>query len=165
LSLGEASNKSIADLLKPYWRNIAVTVVKDLQSRPQKAQQLAELLRMSVNQMLLLTQFDTIPYLVLTKRKDVLQRIASARNPPTSVKDIITHPKRTFAAVLALLLRQQSTDLEEAVMDILRDSAPEFAEIDLQGLVNTDPPLIAFELLKATADADESMKNKVGEFL
>jgi serine/threonine-protein kinase ATR len=151
----------VADLFKPYWRNIAVTVVKDLQSRPQKAQQVADLLRMSVSQMLLLTQFDTIPYLVLTKRSDVLRKIAAARNPPASVKDIITHPKRTFAAVLALLLRQQSADAEETVMETLRESAPEFAELDLRGLVNTDPPLIAFELLKATADADETTKVKV----
>lgn len=152
---------SPAELFKPYWGIIGVTVTKDLQRCPQKAQQLADLLRMSVNQLLLLTQFDTIPFLVLAKRKDILSRIASARNPPASVRDIITYPKKTFAAVLALLLRQQSGDIENAVMALLQESAPEFADLDLQSLVNTDPPLIAFELLKATADADELTKNNV----
>jgi serine/threonine-protein kinase ATR len=149
--------------LKPFWCSIAVNVAKDLQSRPQKAQQLSDMLGMSVNQWLILTQTETVPYLVLSKRTDILARIAIAKGPSASIKDVCTDPRRNLAAILALLLIQQSPDIEETAMGILKDVAPEFRETDLEGLVNAESIGVACEILKACADADIASKNQASQ--
>ncbi|KAF2813925.1 protein kinase rad3 [Mytilinidion resinicola] len=160
-SLADSFNQKPTDMLRPFWRSIGPTVIKDLQTRPQKAQQLSELLGMSVNQMLLMTQTETLPYLVLTKKKDVLQRIASARG--TSIQDVCTQPRKNLAAILALLLRQQSPDVEKSAMDTLVEIAPAFQENDndLSSWIKLEPILVACELLKAAAEEDESKKPQV----
>lgn len=148
--------------MRPFWRSIGIIVIKDLQTRPQKAQQLADLLEISVNQMLLLTQAETLPYLVLMKKKDILQRIARARGPSISVHDICLHPQRNLVAILALLLRQPSANIEKTAMDYLCEVAPAFREQnDLSGLVGTEPFLIACDLLKAASDEGEPRKAQV----
>ncbi|EON65245.1 hypothetical protein W97_04482 [Coniosporium apollinis CBS 100218] len=149
-----------ADLLKPFWRSVGITVVKDLNTRPQKAQELSDFLEVSVTQLLLLTQTDTLPYLVLTKKHDVLQRIASARGPATSVQDICTQPRKNLAAIVALLLLQSSPDSERYTMDLLCEAAPGLKD-DLSGLIELEPVLIACEILKAADEEDTSKKSRV----
>ena len=152
-------NCSVLDLLSPFWRSVAVTVVKDLLVRPQKAQYLADLLGMSVNQFLLHTQSETLPYLVLTKRKDILQRIATSRK--TNVQDMCIQPRRHLAFILALLLRQDSMDTEKYVMDLLCHASSGFFESDFSTLVMLEPVVIACELLKSASDEDKKGKQKV----
>ncbi|KAF1987090.1 hypothetical protein K402DRAFT_463189 [Aulographum hederae CBS 113979] len=154
LRLADDFSCSPADLFKPFWRSIAVVVVRDLHTRPQKAQQLCDLMGVSVNQMLLDTQAETIPYLILTKKKDVLHRIAAAQGK--DIHDICMKPRKHLASILAILLSQRMEDIEQATMDLLCEAAPGFRETDLASLVKLEPILTACELLKAASAAGGS---------
>ncbi|KAF2086780.1 putative phosphatidylinositol 3 and 4-kinase [Saccharata proteae CBS 121410] len=149
-----------AELLKPYWSSVAFEVVKDLIARPQKAQRLSDLLEISVNQLLLMTQVETLPYLVLTKKKDVLKRIASARGPKTTIQDVCMQPRRNLAAILSKLLLHPSANIEATAVDILSEVAPAFADFDLSNLIQTEPVLIACEMLKAAVGQEEEKKKE-----
>src|SRR5215469_14637277 len=160
-SLAEFLNKSVGELFRPFWRSIAISVVKDIFSCPQKAQQLSDLLSIEVDDFLLLTQTETIPYLTLTKRKDVLERIASARGPSTGIKDLWRQPSKNVAAVVSSLLLHYSSEAEKVILALLCEIDPDFTENELLTLVNTDPILSACEILKATGDSLEIQRNQV----
>ncbi|KAH4967839.1 hypothetical protein HBI26_107510 [Parastagonospora nodorum] len=146
-------------LLQPYWRVIAFSVIKDIINKPQKAQLLADLTEQSVRQLLVLTQADTLPHLVLTKRRDIIEKIAQARR--ASVGEVLTQPKRNLAKILALLLCQPVTDVESNTMDTLAAIEPairEGANNKLEALIAADITGIAIEILLLAADQDESKK-------
>jgi serine/threonine-protein kinase ATR len=149
------------ELLRPFWRSIGFAVIKDIHNKPQKAQQLSDLTEQSVNSLLLLTHTDTLPHLVLTKRKDILQRIATARG--TSIQDICTQPRRNLAGILALLLCQPVADVEKNAMDALVAVAPAFRENgnDLSDWVKLEPVMVACEVLKSAADQHETRRDNV----
>ncbi|KAF2431255.1 hypothetical protein EJ08DRAFT_649062 [Tothia fuscella] len=166
LRLAEHLNRSPLELFKPFWSSVAMLVVKDLITCPQKAQQLADLLSMSVNELLMLTQTDTLPYLILMRKRDVLQRLAQARSAHTNVQDMWLQPSKNLAAVMSLLLVQQSPDVEQASYDLLQDAAPGFMdETDLSALVKVDPILIACEILKHAGDLPEGKKTNAHQAL
>ena|ERR1700712_3302952 len=148
------------ELFRPFWRSVAPDVVKDLTSCPQKAQQLSDLLGLNggVDELLVLTQAETVPFLVLTKRHDILQRIAQARKS-THLQELIMDPPRNLAGVLSRLLLETG-DTEHAASSLLQDAAPslhnKFVEV-----VKIDPILTACEILKAAGDSNENTKAKV----
>jgi serine/threonine-protein kinase ATR len=158
LELAESRKCTPFELLKPYWGSLATHVVKDIYACPQKVQQLAEIVALSVNDLLLMTQVDTVPFLVLTRKKDVLQRIAQARGPSITVQDLWLQPSRNLAAVLALLLVQPSEDSEQSAIALLKDVSPSFQEDDLSALVKVDPILIACEIVKHASNCPEAKK-------
>ena len=155
------SNNSLSTpmrLFTPYWRTIAITVVQDLQRRPQVAQQMSDLLAMTVTDFLRLTQYHTTPYLVLTKKRDILQRVADACG--RSIKDqCMDH--NNLAAVLAYILLQPSKDTEDMIMGLLRAASSEFDHVDCAELVKGEPMLTASELLKAAGEDDDLKKSRV----
>ncbi|KAK7608921.1 hypothetical protein JOL62DRAFT_524081 [Phyllosticta paracitricarpa] len=166
LSLCEHFQRTPSELLKPFWRNISFGVFKDLHSCPQKAQQLSDFLEMSIDQLLVLTQTDLLPYLVLTKRRDILERVAAARN--TNVQDVCVQPKANMASILTILFLHaaedmESEDIESSAMDLLCESVPEFHTTDLQTLIKQDPTLIAFNILKAAAIEEGPKKERIHE--
>lgn len=162
LNLASALGKKPVELFRPFWQNVAPAAVKDLLTLPQKVQQLADLLQLSVSQFLLLTQTSTLPFLVLSKRSDVLHRLAFMRGAETPVEHLCMQPSKNLAAIVALLLRQPSTNIEDNVMDLLAEAAPAFKEYDLATLVKLEPILIACDLLKAAAGADQAQRPLVG---
>jgi serine/threonine-protein kinase ATR len=163
LKLAEDLNQTPLELFKPFWSSVALHVVKDLITRPQRVQQLSELLGIGVNDFLQLTQTETIPYLVLTRRRDVLLRIGQARGSATGVQDLWLQPSRNLAAVISLLLIQHSPDPEYAAIGLLRDAAPDFMEHDLSNLVRVDPILIACEIFKQAGDCQDAKRAQVGQ--
>ena len=165
LQLAEYYKCSPLELIRPYWRSLASHVVKDIYVCPQKIQQLADLLYMSVSEFLVHTQADTIPYLVLTRKKDVLQRIAQARGSSIPVHDLWLQPSRNLAAVLGLLLVQPVEDAEQSAIDLLRHASPSFAETDLSSLIKVDPIQISCEILKHAADFSEAKRPHAHEGL
>ena len=145
-------------LFTPYWRTIATTVVQDLQRRPQVAQQMSDLLAMTVTDFLRLTQYHTTPFLVLTKKRNILQRVAGACG--RSIKDqCMDH--NNLAAILASILMQPSTNTEEMIMGLLRAVSSEFDNVDCAELVKGEPMLTASELLKAAGEDDDSKRSRV----
>ena len=155
IQLAEDLDRSPLDLFKPFWRTVAINVVRDINSCPQKAQQLADLLGVSVPEFLLMTQTYTIPYLIQTKRGDVLAKIALARGADVRVQDLWLQPKENFAVVLATLLLQPSTDREQTAVEVLQTIVPGFSPTDLSSLVCVDPNPTACEILKIAAIDDE----------
>ena len=100
-----------------------------------------------------MTQFFTIPFLVSTRKRDILQRIADANG---SQHDILTicSEKDQLAAILTCLLLQPSPEPENMILSLLSDASPGFDNIDLQEIFKSDPTRIAFELLKAAGEHD-----------
>jgi serine/threonine-protein kinase ATR len=141
---------------------IAFSVFKDLNSRPQKAQKLADLTEQSVRQLLVLTQAETLPLLVLTKRRDIIEKIAQARK--ATVAEVLTQPKRNLAKILALLLCQSASDVETAAMDSLAAIEPAIREGSnnkLEALIAVDITGIAIEILLSAADQEDPKKKLV----
>ncbi|KAH6616589.1 hypothetical protein C7974DRAFT_427548 [Boeremia exigua] len=146
-------------LFKPYWRILAFSVIKDIVSKPQKAQQLADLTEQSVRQLLVLTQSYTLPHLVLTKRRDVIEKIAQARK--VSVAEVLTQPRTNLAKILALLLSQSVPDTESFAMETLAEVEPAMREGSndkLETLVALDITGVAIEILLLSAERDEPKK-------
>nr|OQO19804.1 hypothetical protein B0A51_16256 [Rachicladosporium sp. CCFEE 5018]OQO27475.1 hypothetical protein B0A51_06559 [Rachicladosporium sp. CCFEE 5018] len=158
--VAETKALSVEQLFAPYWSSVAVSAVSDLLSRPQKIQHLCDLLRKDVNQLLLMTQRETIPSLVLHQKKDELQRIASARGANVTIQDICLQPQSNLVAILSLLLAQPSADLEDTVLQCLSGVAPGFDGTDLAALIKPESVAIACELLRYIGDQPPSRKSR-----
>ena len=152
------SHFSAMKLFAPYWRTIAVTVVRDIHRRPQIAQQISDLLAMSVSDFLSMTQVHTVPFFVLTKRQDVLQRIADACGQSIMV---LCREHNNLAAILSSVLLRTSRDVESLVMALLNAVSPEFGNVDCADLLKSEPQSTASELLRAAGEEDETKRKKV----
>jgi serine/threonine-protein kinase ATR len=142
-------------LLNPYWKVIGFSVIKDIINKPQKAQLLADLTEQSVRQLLVQTQADTLPHLVLSKRRDIIEKIAQARK--ASVIDVLTHPRANLAKILALLLSQPVADIEKNAMDTLAAIEPAIRDGSnnrLEAWVALDITGVAIEILLLAADQE-----------
>ena len=133
-------------------------MVNEIQRRPQIAQQLSDLLGLTVNEFLQTTQVHTVPYLVLTKKREILQRVADACN--RSAKTLCMD-HNNLAAVLACILLQGFEDLENMIMGLFTAVSPEFSKIDYTELLKAEQPLTASELLKLAGEDDEAKQEKV----
>ena len=140
---------SAMKLFAPYWRTVAVTVLQDIHRRPQVIQQVADLLAMNVSDFLVMTQVHTVPYFVLTKKQDVLQRIAEASSLSVMA---LCREHNNLAATLATLMIQTSTETETLVMTILYAASPEFNNVNCLELLRSEPQATAAELLKLGVD-------------
>ena len=152
------SSASALRLLEPYWRTIAVTVVKDLNKRPQMCQSLCDLLGTDVPGFLRLTQFHTIPYLILTRNKTALQRIAEANEAGLSITRICLEPIQ-IANILSYLLAQQLPDPTTTIPSLFSEVSPDFSETTLPDLLRLEPSRIASELLKGAGDQGDSSRS------
>lgn len=147
-------------LFAPYWRTIAVTVVQDLHRKPQVAQQISDLLAMSVSEFLSMTQVHTVPFFVLTKKQDALQRIADACGQSIMT---LCREHNNLAAILSCVLLQYSGDVESMVINLLHAVSPEFGNVDCAELLRSEPQAIAAELLRAAGEDDDMKKPKVSQ--
>ncbi|KAJ5708031.1 hypothetical protein N7488_007832 [Penicillium malachiteum] len=148
-----------AGLFRPYWRTLSVVVVKNLQSRPYMAEQLCELLGMKVDSFLRLTEVHVLPYLVLTRKRDIICRIGASRDEVESPFDVCSE-KNNLAAILAFLLAQESSNPEGMIMSLLAEIDPAFKGRTLAELVRIEPILIACDLLKSLGEAGEQNKER-----
>ncbi|KAL9104639.1 MAG: hypothetical protein Q9163_000443 [Psora crenata] len=161
-AISNHSPYSAMKLFAPYWRTLAVTVVQDLQRLPQIAQQVSELLAMSVSDFLVLTQVHTIPFFVLRKRQDSLQRIADASGLSIMA---LCREHNNMAAILSNILLETSTDAESLVMALLKAVSPDFNSVDCAELLKSEPQATAAELLKFAGDNDEINRPKAYQAL
>lgn len=163
--LAQASGKSLPELIRPFWRSVAIAVVKDISTKPQKAQQLSDLLGISVNQLLIQTQSETTPYLVLWGKRDILQRIVHARGGITSTLSLCMD-LQNLTQILALLMTQQTSNPETAIVDSLRQISPEFGNETLSNLLKVvDSIALACEILRVAGDEGGASKTKVSGLL
>ena len=150
-------------MLRPYWKTIGYKVVSEIHNKPQKAQLLGHLVEMSVPMLLCDIHPHVMPVLVLNKRKDVIRRIAKAKD--TTVEDVCMQP--SLAPILAILLCQTGDDVEQRAMDSLIAVAPGFQDdrYPLQELIVQESASAACDVLKMAADRDGNDKQAVRESL
>lgn len=161
-----AGSKGISPrrLLDPYWRNLAYVTTKEMVNRPQRSRAVAELLQISVNELLLLIQTYALPWLVLDKRQDVILKITEARRKIDPLNndpwDTIIY-NQNLATIIPLLLIQDVEDGAGFAKSRLDATSSKFEETTLVDLIRTEPVLISMEFLKAAGDADPSRKSLV----
>lgn len=114
---------------------------------------------MTVSELLRLTQSYTLPYLVLTKQQDILQRVADACG--SSIKDVCMD-HTNMSSILAYIILRTTSEAEFTIMTAFEVISSDFANVNCSELVKTEPVLIASELLKAAGDAGEAFKSRVG---
>nr|XP_036588838.1 protein kinase Rad3 (phosphatidylinositol 3) [Colletotrichum truncatum]KAF6800480.1 protein kinase Rad3 (phosphatidylinositol 3) [Colletotrichum truncatum] len=159
LNLAAALNVTPRRLFEPFWRNLAYFAVKDMVARPQISRSLAELMQISVNEFLLLIQSHAMPWLVLMKKKDVIQKIAEARGEKDIWVPIIDGANA--GGIYALLLVQEVPDIEEFVMSRLSEVSPHMKSSSFVELMQSEVVSIVLELLKAAGEADEARKTRI----
>lgn len=162
LNLAEARGVTPRRLFEPFWPSLAYMTTKDMVHRPQMSRATAELLQISVNDLLLLIQTHALPYLVLDKQKDVIQKFSEARQDKETA-DTLMDPAN-IAAVLTLLMTQETEDTETFTRSRLAEISPRFepSESFFQ-VLQSEPVLLIIELLKAAGDADDARKVVVGQ--
>jgi serine/threonine-protein kinase ATR len=162
--LAYSTKLPVSALLRPFWRTISITVVKNIQTRPSIAQRLCDLLGMEVDGLLVLIEEFALPYLVLTRKHDLILRIALIHGPTMSPFDLCTQ-QRNLASILSFLLGQYSTESEDSIMALLTGVSPDFKEQDLSEWVRLNPEYIACELLKAVVDPGDLRRSKAYQAL
>lgn len=153
-------------LLEPFWRSLAYLTVKDMFTRPQTTQMVADLLKTNVTELLLLIQSHALPWLVLHRRKDIIQRFLDARKETLvpSQRDnehvwtMLYIDDANLSTILSRLLVQDEPNLEEYVRSVLRDVCQNSQVPSLKELLSTNPVPTTLELLKMSGEADETMR-------
>ncbi|KKA22075.1 Non-specific serine/threonine protein kinase [Rasamsonia emersonii CBS 393.64] len=158
--LAQLLSTTPASLLRPFWRSLSITVVKNLQTRPHMAEQLCDLLGMGVDDLLRLTEVHILPYLVLTRKRDIIARIGASYQTAKSPFELCTE-KNNLASILAFLLSQPSSDPEGMILSLFADVDPEFQNRSLAAFLRTEPILIARDLLKYLGDAGEDKESRI----
>jgi serine/threonine-protein kinase ATR len=146
-------------LFEPYWRYLAFSAVKDMTTRPRAVRSLAELLDISMSDLLLMVQSHALPWLVLTKRQDVIQKFADARKETEPWQPCLDNDN--LGPILALLLVQDVPDVSANAIGLLRHVSPHFDGLSLPDLLQIEPLMTTLELLKAAGDADDQRKYRV----
>lgn len=159
LSLAESRRTTPRRLLEPYWKSLGYMATKDMVHRPQQSRAIAELLQISVNDLLLLIQTHALPWLVLDKRNDVIQKIADARQEPGIWQPLLDNAN--LAAILSLLMIQEPDNIETFIKSRLEEISPHFRPHSIIDMIQIEPVLIVIELLKAAAEADDERKQSV----
>lgn len=128
-------------------------------ARPQTTRLTAELLQISVPEHLLLVQQYALPWLVLTKKKEVVQKIAEARGDQAVWQPCLDQGNLSY--ILALLLVQDVPNTEEFVLSTLRHISSHFDGITFQALLGSETVLTVLELLKDAGEANGERKERV----
>ncbi|CCJ28861.1 unnamed protein product [Pneumocystis jirovecii] len=153
-SISDAHNLTPWQLFSPYWSTVSVAVVRQMQSRPQIVQIFSTILGISSSDFLARTQSYTLPYLIISKRKDVIEQIAFSVQ-----KDVSKLCLDNMPYILAVLLTQNVTCVESATMLLLSLASSDFKKVDLSSLVRSEPILIVVELLQMfSSEIDEKRK-------
>ena len=157
-------NKNLWQILDPYWRTLAVSIVKALSSRPQIAHSVCDLLGITVADLLKRTQFFTLPYLVYKGQNDVLQRIAIANGSDVSVHSLCFQHGQ-LASILCFLLLQPSEDSDSLVVESMSRACGGLTPLTLSDLLKCDTMYMAYELLKAASEKQDLMRPRALQLL
>ncbi|KAI9726160.1 MAG: serine/threonine-protein kinase M1 [Chrysothrix sp. TS-e1954] len=155
---------SAEELFRPYWQTVAVVAIKDFPGKPQKVQQLCDILSITIDEFLVKTQAETVPHLISGKRIDVLERISSARGSKSTVWKVCTQ-SRNLAATLALLFGQQPHSAELLMQESFKQLNENLEPEDIQSLLKSEPILVACNLLKLAGEAADHERAQAVEGL
>ncbi|OTA56852.1 phosphatidyl inositol 3-kinase-like protein [Hypoxylon sp. EC38] len=164
VKLARSRGMTTRQFFEPFWRFLAFAATKDLTSRPKLTRLLAELVDMTIPEFLLYIQKYALPWLVLTKKRDVIQTIADARGEKEVWQPCLD--EANLGPILALLLTQETADIRQYSMELLGHISPHLNELGgLLELLRIEPIGTTLELLKAAGDAEEDRKPHVRNVL
>ncbi|QSL66355.1 hypothetical protein MERGE_000733 [Pneumocystis wakefieldiae] len=146
-SISDARSLTPLQLFSPYWNTVSIAIVKQMQNQPQIVQIFSSILGISLSDFFSRTESYTLPYLIISKRKDIIEQIASFLQ-----KDVSTLCLDNMPYILAALLTQDVAYVESATMLLLSLASSDFKKVDLSGLVRSEPILIAVQLLQMFSD-------------
>jgi len=129
-------------------------------SRPQKIQAIAEMLHITVRELLLLIQTHALPWLVLTKKKEVIQKIADARQEKELWRTVMD--SSNLGPIVALLLAQDMPQVEQFAKERFNDVSGHFETQNIADLVLSESPSVVLELLKSAGDNGDDQNQRVG---
>jgi len=127
--------------------------------QPKLSQLLAEMQEMSVDELLIHIQRHALPYLILNRKNDVIQKLTEIRNESDPWQTCLD--KSNLGCILALLLTQDTEDVEQYTMSLMRQISSHFNDFTLVDLLQIEPLATTLNMLKTIADADESRKPHV----
>lgn len=159
MNLAESRQMTPRQLLEPFWRYLAFSALKDYSNKPKLIQFLAEMMSMNVQELIVYIHGHAMPWLVLTKRRDVIQKIAEVRGEEEPWQPCLDNAN--LGPILALLLVQEVQDVEDFAMGLLREISPHFDDLTLVDLLQVEPMMTSLELLKIAGDAEETRKPHV----
>lgn len=159
MNLAAAKGQDPKRLLDPYWKDLAFSAVKSLVVNPRTTGLVADLLQKDVGTFVKSVQQHALPWLILTKRKEVVQKIADFRGEKDAWKICVDN----LSQILALLLIQDvpQADLEKYVMALLRHVSSHFNDLTLRELVASEPVLVILNILKIAGESQEAQKTRV----
>lgn len=146
-------------LLEPFWRYLAFSALKDYIAKPKLIRLLSELMSMNVPELIIYIHSHAMPWLVLTKKQDVIQKIAEVRGEEESWQPCLDNAN--LGPILALLMVQEVPDVPEFSMALFRQISSHFDALTFVELLQVEPLVTTLELLKAAGDADEQRKPHV----
>lgn len=106
----------------------------------------------------------TLPYLVLLRQTEIIEKIAQADGPNMS-PHLVCVKEENMASILTLLLTQETDDLEKYTMRLLKHISPDFRNLSLGEIVRSGPIPIAAELMKVAGDDNGARKERVSTLL
>lgn len=159
-------------LLEPFWRSLAYSTVKDMFTRPQTTQMVADLLKTNITELLLLIQSHALPWLVLHRKKDIVHKFLEARReaiPPDQRETeqlwtMLYMDDANLCTILSRLLVQDVPDIEAYVSSVLLDVCPQ-ESLNLRELLLSSAVPTTMELLKMSGEGDENMRASVCSLL
>ncbi|EMR70330.1 putative protein kinase rad3 protein [Eutypa lata UCREL1] len=150
-------------LLEPFWRYLAFSALKDYIAKPKLIRLLSELMSMNVPELIIYIHSHAMPWLVLTKKQDVIQKIAEVRGEEESWQPCLDNAN--LGPILALLMVQEVPDVPEFSMALFRQISSHFDALTFVELLQVEPLVTTLELLKAAGDADEQRKPHISACL
>ena len=163
LKVCEHSPFEARTLFAPFWNSIAPIVVRNLDTRPLVAQRMCAILNQDLASFLIMTEKFTIPYLILTKKRNVLEQILNAHGPNGTMLSLFLEPAN-LTAILAYLLLQSSPNVEGMAVVLLQE-ALQTKEVDFLAMLNLAHLPLTVELLKIAGERDETTRIKVNSSL
>lgn len=149
-------NVTCLELMSPFWPTIGVSVVKRHISHPQILSRLTELLEITASDFFSETHKYTVPYMVLTRRKEVLEKIAASLN--WSILKLLLE---NISKTVAVLLMHESSNMGSFVMQSLIEVHESMKNLDLPLIINPNRLEIAFEVLKLHDPEDEGKSQRI----
>lgn len=139
--IASAKDKTPWQLLSPIMPTLSLMVAKQLLTRPNMGQRIAELVGLSVSTILARTETQTVPYLLTYYKTDLIGEISKATGKK-KLELVLDNRAKIFAVLLTSIV-----DISEGKLhSILSNVCPEFKTLALADLIVLIPTV--WEILK-----------------
>jgi serine/threonine-protein kinase ATR len=154
--IAQARRVTPQKLFAPFWRSLALKVVKDVKERPYITHTIADLLQIPAQDLLKQVQSHALPWLVLQGKKDVIQKIAEARGE-ADLHSVILDPAN-IGPILGFLMMQTIDKVDDFALSKLTAISNHFDDEPISELLRSALAGAALEIFKMAAEGDDTRK-------